>query len=279
MVTGNNTIVTRSEFIDRSIEQLSASEGILSIFQREDGLSFCLSHQPSGKVILLADYGISNEPSAGIELLKQFDESFGSYRLGWYTPHYTWIPKVLFDESQVAELGRKTLGPVRTQWIEVPESEAVILHEAIPAQLERIAEQLESPLILPEGAIQALAMTRYWKTRPGSHIYVHVEEKYLSLTAVSTGKLLLQNHYPTKTDEDRLYFILQAYEQLHFHPDEVPLKLSGYLTESGPFRKTISKYIRDVNWLENLGTIHPAESVPAHELRKYAPLIHLHSCG
>ncbi|KAB2808050.1 DUF3822 family protein [Phaeocystidibacter luteus] len=278
MVTGSKSISTRAEFIDDAIEQLSAVEGVLSIFHTEGGLSFSLAHASSGRVMLLVDYELDNRPESGLELLNQFNETFKSYQLGWDVERFTWIPQELFLESETTQLGSKLLGINNAIATPVPELEAVLIHSPIPPVLERIAEALEAPILLPKPASDALSLGRHWKTRPGEHVYLHLEKEYVDILAFSNGKLQLHNRFVAKTKEDKLYFVLYAYEQLKFHPDEVPLKLTGGILENDDLWKSFDKYVRNVEWLENLNQIHSTAAIPQSQLRQYAPLIHLHSC-
>lgn len=279
MVTGNNSIVTRGEFIDPAIEQLSSKEGELSIFQAGDGLSFSLAHKPTGRIVLLAEYELSSDPNAVLELLKQFNEPFGSYKMGWKSNLNTWIPKALFDESKFSTYSEATLGKGDFAFTEMDEMESVLIHERIPAQLERVAEVYSNLLALPDAGIHATAITRHWKTRPGQHMYIDYNPGALSVTAVSNGSLLLQNTYAIQSEDDALYYVLFAYEQLKFNQDEVPMKVSGPLTENFGLWSTLSKYIRNIEWMEFTGSIHPSNAIPIVELRTNAALIQLHSCG
>ncbi|NVK27857.1 MAG: DUF3822 family protein [Flavobacteriia bacterium] len=278
MVTGSNSISTRAEFIDDAIEQLSANEGVLSIFHTEGGLSFSLAHASSGRVMLLVDYELDNRPDSGLELLNQFNETFHAYQLGWDVERFTWIPQELFLESETTQIGLKLLGINNAVATAIPELEAVLIHSPIPPVLERIAEALDGPALLPKPASDVLALGRHWKTRPGEHVYLHIEPEYLDILAFSNGKLQLHNRFVAKTNEDKLYFVLYAYEQLKFQTDEVPLKLSGSILENSELWKSFGKYIRNVEWLENLNQVHSTASIPQTQLRRYAPLIHLHSC-
>lgn len=280
MVTGSNQkIETRCEYIDSGLESLKASEGQLSIFLAGDGLSFSLIHRATGKVLLLNEYLLPNSPGSALEMLHQFNESFDSYMVGWQAEKHTWIPSDLFDESQLPTLVQDTLGITDYQFTEVPELNAVIVHSPLPESLERIVEALPEAKVLPHSAIHALALTKHWKTLPGDQLYCNIEEDVLSLTAISNGKLVLQNSFPADCNENRLYYLLFAFEQLKYHPDQVAIKLSGQVDENDAFWSQLEKYVRRIDLLENLDNIHPSSSIPQVELRKHAPLIQLHSCG
>ncbi len=279
MVTGNNSITTRGEFIDDALEQLDASEGILSIFQSEDGLSFSVAHRTSGQILLITDYKLDNRPDAGVELLQQFNEPFSEYRLGWDCKKWTWVPQELFDLKELGTLSETLLGTVQTTYTEVPDINAVLIHENVPPVLERIQEALESSTLLPHPAAEAISLTKHWKVRPGEHVYLHITTNSLNLLAVSNGKLQLHNTYETKSAEDQLYFVLYAYEQLKFNTDEVPLKVTGNILENDALWKSYKKYIRNVEWMENIGSIHSSYSIPQRQLHLFAPLIQLHVCG
>lgn len=278
MVTGSNQITTRAEFVDSALESTPADESSLSIFHSGNGLSFCLYHKISGKVLLLVDYEHDGRSETGMELLQQFNETFGHYTLAWETDTYTWIPKELFSESDVPVLAKKLLGTTDVQWTEVSEMDAVLIHSPLPPVLERVAESLPEVKLYPRPASSALALHRFWKKKPGDHVNIHIREGYLDILAFTNGKLVLQNTYETDSIEDQLYFLTYAYEQLKHSPEEVPLKVSGNLVEGDRLWKAYQKYIRNVSWLGSVSNLQASASVPTAAINQYASLLHLAAC-
>ncbi|NVK05743.1 MAG: DUF3822 family protein [Flavobacteriia bacterium] len=278
MVTGSNRITTRAEFIDSALESTPAEESSLSIFHSGNGLSFCLYHKASGKILLLVDYEHDGSSDTGMELLQQFNETFGKYILSWETDTYTWVPKELFNEKDVPSIAQKMLGKTDVQWTIIDELEAVLIHSTIPPVLERMAESLPAVTALPRPASSALALHRFWKTKPGEHVNIHVRSGALDILAFSNGKLILQNTYETDSIEDQLYFLTYAYEQLKFSPEEVPLKVSGDIVEGDRLWKTYQKYIRNVGWLGSVSNLKPSASIPTAAINQYASLVHLAAC-
>ncbi len=278
MVTGNSHITTRAEYIDGGLESTPASESLLSIFYSGDGLSFCLSHTPTKKILLLADYQLDTRPEAGLELLKQFNETFGEYILSWQVEHSTWVPKELLTQESIPTISKEVMGISKVQHTEIDELDATLLHEPIPPVLERIYESLSSAKLLPKPASEVIAFSRYWKSKPGDHFYLNVGENTIDIIAFSNGKLQLQNTYPTDSIEDQLYFVLYAYEQLKFNTEEVPLKITGSIEENSTLWNTYQKYIRNVDWLDHISGLNYSSAIPIASIRKYAPLVHLAAC-
>lgn len=278
MVTGNK-ITTRAQFIDDAIDSTAADSSALSIFQSEDGLSFSLADVNTGKILLLTDYTLDQRPDAGLELLSQFNERFSKYFAGWQPEVYTWVPKELFNPEDAIEMGKQTLGISNASFTEVEELEAVLLHSPIPNVLERLVESLETVRVLPKPAADAIAVLKQWKRKPGEHVYLHIEKESIDILVLSNGKMLLQNSFKAKTGPDKLYFVLYALEQLKLEADHVPLKITGEILEKDDLWKTLETYVRYVDWLEEIDPIHSSAAIPKAQLKKYAPVVHLHSCG
>ncbi len=279
MVTGNNSIITKGEFIDDALEQLNPQEGILSIFHKEGGLSFSVANRKTGRLLLIADYKLDNRPEAGVELLQQFNEPFGAYHVGWDSSKWTWVPLELFSADDLPTLSETLLGTRQTTYTTVPSANAVLIHELAPPIIERLQDALEEYSAFPQPAAEAISLLNHWKNRPGQHMYVFVDLNKVHVLAISNGKIQLHNAFEAKTVEDQLYFVLYAYEQLNFNPDEVPLKLSGHLLEKDELWKAYAKYIRNVEWMENINPIHGSHAIPERQIHLFSPLIQLHLCG
>lgn len=278
MVTGNNTISTRLEAVSSAIENTSAEHGELSIYHSVDGLSFSLLDRAHNRVVLLAEYDIPDTPSAALELLSQFDVSFSKYRLSWSCTEATWVPAPLYDEASASTLAKITTGKGDLTAFTFESLDSVLLCTPPTAVIEGLSAQLPNASLWPAPAVSAISLQRHWKNRPGVHACATLLDKELVITVFDNGKLALNNQYSAQTDQDRLYYILFAYEVLKLNPEEVPLKVNGHIIKGNTLWKLLEKYVRDVDILSSASTLQFAPEIPSSEAAKRPFTLDLFSC-
>lgn len=276
MATGNNRITTRCEFVDPAIDRISADKTQLTLFHYGEGLCFSLLNRELNKIVLLADYLLPQSAGAVGEVLQQFTQTFAGYHIIWHSPAQGFIPESLFDPTQQISLGEKLLGIPDAAITQMPAIQSVLLHNPMPAYLEAV--RFPKARFHPDSYCAVQSVATGWKHRPGQNIQVQVWEKYLSITAFANGKLSVHNHFATQSDEDRLYYILFAYEQLKQNPEEVPLNINGFIEEGGALWKKLQEYIREVKMRESTEHFSFSTAIPNEMIRRYLPVFESFSC-
>ncbi|HNW97434.1 MAG TPA: DUF3822 family protein [Bacteroidales bacterium] len=82
-------------------------------------------------------------------------------------------------------------------------------------------------------------------------MYIHVGANIIYVTVVSGGKPVLCNAYKYNTIEDFTFYILKVYQKIFQKPDSASLLISGEIEKISEYKTTISKYIRNVDFIMN----------------------------
>ncbi|WP_428225106.1 DUF3822 family protein [Flavobacterium sp.] len=77
-------------------------------------------------------------------------------------------------------------------------------------------------------------------------LYVHIEEHHFQLIAVKNQKMILFNTFDFTSDQDFIYHLLFAIEQLKFNPETIQVKLLGNIHQESELFSIAYKYIRNV---------------------------------
>jgi hypothetical protein len=97
--------------------------------------------------------------------------------------------------------------------------------------------------------------------------FVQSYENSLEIAVVMHQKLLLYNIFSIQSENDIVYFILNAYKSLSLDPYSLPLIIGGVLTKNSESVKLAEKYIKSIRFYENpdaLLTINGEFEYPSH---------------
>jgi len=89
----------------------------------------------------------------------------------------------------------------------------------------------------------------------GADAFIHLSDSFIELLIKQKGSLVFYNQFSVETDEDVLYYILFAFEQLHLDPHKMSLFFAGERATDSTLVKDLTNYI---------GRLQPAERVGAN---------------
>jgi hypothetical protein len=77
-------------------------------------------------------------------------------------------------------------------------------------------------------------------------VYVNIRKNSIDVIVVNENGLQLVNTFEVKTDEDKVFFIMNVYEQLGLNAEEFPLLLLTKDTKSNELSKLLEGYIEHI---------------------------------
>jgi hypothetical protein len=69
----------------------------------------------------------------------------------------------------------------------------------------------------------------------------------MELTYFLKNKLMFYNRFDFATKEDVIYYLLFTIDQLKLNPEEIPVVITGNISEDNDNYKIIYKYVRNVS--------------------------------
>jgi hypothetical protein len=107
-------------------------------------------------------------------------------------------------------------------------------------------------------------------------IQADLHGSFFDLTVVIGGKLILYNTFSYPTENDFIYFFLNALSQLNIKPDAADIFLSGDFERKSDFYKQLQRFIGNFRLLGNLGkTTYSFTDVPEYQ---FSNLLNLSRC-
>lgn len=258
----------------------------LSIQVSLNGLSFCIANSEKEIIALEQDnFGIHLSPEQVLDKIKymfdhhpNFNNDFESVEVIYQNDLYTCVPKALFDEEQLKEYLKYNIKVLENDFIaydELHQHDIIVVYVPYANINNFFFDTFGSFTYKHATTILTDTLLAKEKNSDTTKVYAHMNAASFNLIIISKGKLLLSNSYPYENEEDFLYYVMFAAEQLRLNPEEFELIFLGDITETSSCYTLAYTYIRNIRFGNRSNTISISEVIPSiHEHEHYVLLSH-----
>lgn len=85
--------------------------------------------------------------------------------------------------------------------------------------------------------------------RQGHQVFANIRDGVVQLMFFDGKDLIYANAFPFVMPQDLIYYIMMVYEQFKLNPENIPLTISGMITQESDIFKYIYRYIRHVQFM------------------------------
>jgi len=249
---------------DQTFDQQQTERYRLSVRIAADGISFCLADPDRNTYTQLASF--ENSGYSGIRRLEKetvdemFEDvislhpwlrgKFASVNILFEDCRFTLLPLPLFDETSYESIYAfnftKTLGD-EVLYTPLPVSDAVLIFGVPEGLVDSLKKRYPVVRFFHSNFPLLTAFINKFRNidNQGS-VLANFRNGALDVLILYERKLQLLNSYSCKTDEDVLYFLVFAIEQMGLNPETVELHLSGIIERDSKLHILINKYVRNV---------------------------------
>ena len=179
-------------------------------------------------------------------------EPYRTIKIVCTTPHFTLIPNKFYNDGQ-RQLYFENLTTLDDKLVFEADSLKNIDFKNVYA--------LENPLLKFTQATFPFAKRFHIFTaliygcqkiaemRQGHQVFANIRDSHIQILFFDGKDLVFANAFPFNTPQDLIYFIMMVYEQFKLNPENIPLSISGAMTEDSDIFKYIYRYIRHVQFI------------------------------
>lgn len=252
METGQKTIQKKTR-----IEKTSNIK--LSIHISLNGLSFCIIDLISKEIDFLKTYSLSKNstPKKLLKTLKKgFKEndelrnSFSSVKIIHYNNLSTVVPEPLFDKKNALsylKFNSKILQNDYVAYDRIFNNECVNVFIPYVNINNYIFKMFDSFVYNHYSSIILEKVKLNEKNTTTPSLYLNININHMEITYFVKNKLVFYNRFDFNTKEDVMYYLLFTIDQLKLNPEEIPVVITGNISEDDDNYKIIYKYIRNVS--------------------------------
>ncbi len=252
METGQKTIQKKTR-----IEKTSNIK--LSIHISLNGLSFCIIDLISKEIDFLRTYSLSKNstPKKLLKTLKKgFKEndelrnSFSSVKIIHYNNLSTVVPEPLFDKKNALsylKFNSKILQNDYIAYDRIFNNECVNVFIPYVNINNYIFKMFDSFVYNHYSSIILEKVKLNEKNTTTPSLYLNININHMEITYFVKNKLVFYNRFDFNTKEDVMYYLLFTIDQLKLNPEEIPVVITGNISEDDDNYKIIYKYIRNVS--------------------------------
>ena len=252
METGQKTIQKKTR-IDKT------SNIKLSIHISLNGLSFCIIDLISKEIDFLRTYSLSKN-STPKELLKtlkkgfkendELRNSFSSVKIIHYNNLSTVVPEPLFDKKNALsylKFNSKILQNDYVAYDRIFNNECVNVFIPYVNINNYIFKMFDSFVYNHYSSIILEKVKLNEKNTTTPSLYLNININHMEITYFVKNKLVFYNRFDFNTKEDVMYYLLFTIDQLKLNTEEIPIVITGNISEDDDNYKIIYKYIRNVS--------------------------------
>tara|TARA_B110000014_G_scaffold127889_1_gene88153 strand:- start:2639 stop:3475 length:837 start_codon:yes stop_codon:yes gene_type:complete len=252
METGQKTIQKKTR-----IEKTSNIK--LSIHISLNGLSFCIIDLISNEIDFLRTYSLSKNttPKELLKTLKkgfkennELSNSFSSVKIIHYNNLSTVVPEPLFDNNNALnylKFNSKILQNDYAAYDEIFNNECVNVYIPYVNINNYIFKMFDSFVYNHYSSIILEKVKLNEKNTITPSLYLNINSNHMELIYFVKNKLIFYNRFDFSTKEDIIYYLLFTIDQLKLNPEEIPLVITGNISEDDDNYKIIYEYIRNVS--------------------------------
>ena len=244
-----------------NIEQESTENSFrkLSIQVGLNGLSFCALDTVSNKILVheKVDFKLVSTPYLMLkelknilnehkDSLKQFSEVIVIHR----NKLFSLVPLPLFNTDELPnylKFNAKIMANDQIAFDEIPNQDLVNVYVPFTNINNYLFDLFGEFEFKHSGTVLISMLLNQVKVTAEPVCYIQVSNKEMEVVIISEKKLLLYNQFDYRTNEDFLYYLLFALEQLKLDTEEIQLKLFGLVEEDDSLFKLCSTYVRNVS--------------------------------
>lgn len=262
-------------FVDKRLNAETAARAQRWMVAGADGLSLAVMSD-GGEVWALQAWNHQGAGDAGqyIRILlgqePALQYTFAQSQGAWAEPQATLVPRRLFHTDHLADYFKILLQPgvsYHYAYESLPVFDCYLVY-AVESSLYQLSETQRSNFKITKHFTALLLQAFHHLADFSDHqIFVHFRFQSLQIAVFERRNLLFFNSFRFQHSNDALYFILLAYEQFKLNPLDLPLTLSGNLTEDSDIFRLLRRYVRTIRFAPLPASVQLPQSaveLPAH---------------
>ena len=274
-------IVCTFEKYDQALNKARSKKYELSIQFAPDGFSFCLFDTETNKFLALVSYSCqgfndTDDLASELETICKKSEwlnnlSYARVRILYESQKTTLIPDPLFDISEKQNIAdfsyQKPSGDIIvTDKLKNPDAH-IIYH--LPENIINVFDKLfpGNKIVSHAGILIEILLILFKNQPEQKRVFINARNSFFDIVITEGKKLLFFNSFKYSTKEDFIYYLIFVIEQLNLNPEEIELRLSGFINKQSNLFDYAYKYIRNIQFLSFSNTFQYSyifNEVPKH---------------
>jgi len=281
---------------DQTFDQQQTARYRLSIRIAADGISFCMADPDRNTYTQLASF--ENSSYRGVRRLEKevveamfenvialhpwLNSKFASVNILFEDCRFTLLPLPLFDLNSyqsIYEYNFTNYTGEEILYSSLPVSDAVLLY-GVPIGLVEGFKKRYPFVRFFHGNFPLMTafLNKYRNTDNQGSVLANFRNGAMDILILNDRKLQLLNSYTCKTDEDVLYFLIFAIEQIGLNPETAVLYLSGIIERDSNLHFLIKKYLRNVCFINRNDDFRYCYAFERVESHRFYNLLNLNLC-
>ena len=282
--------------VDQTFDQEQTASYRLSIRIAADGFSFCLADPLRNTYVQLASF--ENSSYSGVRRLEKevveamlehvitlypwLKGKFATVSILFEDCRFTLLPLPLFDLNNYLSIYEfnftHTIGE-EVFYTAMAVSDAVLIYGVPNGLVDSLKNNFPNAIFFHANfPLLTAFINKYRNAGSQGLLLTNFRNGAMDILILNERKLQLLNSFTCKTDEDVLYFLVFAIEQIGLNPETVDLYLSGIIERDSNLHFLIKKYVRNVRFINRNDDFRYSYAFERVENHQFYNLLNLNLC-
>lgn len=240
---------------NKAIDLTKSEQYTLSIRLSTDGFSFSIYNPLGSSDFLIQIRPVNTQHSMAANVKQFLSETeevkypFRQTNILIHSTRYTVVPLELFEDEQMENIFYQNFAKINNEIIlcnVLGKSNMVILFSM--DKLTHLYLNERFPKVRFFSSVSPQIEYLASKSRLGNNrkLYANIQPQNIDVFCFENGKSLLLNTYSTANLQDKIYYLMNVWEQLKYDQERDEIHLTGLNQECCTLAESLRKYIRKV---------------------------------
>lgn len=266
--------VTRYDITEEAFRKQSLPHTELSILTGMDSSSYLIT-DPQSSVIAVRSF--THSPNERWWTLddRLSNNAFAKVRLAWQSRRFTLVPARLYNgENRAAFLeGLTQLDSTETVLADaVPELDAFLVYAIDQHRLANWRRAFVGCRFYHAMTpmLHQLAVKAQRLGRPA--VFAYLQGGNIYTLGLDRNQLRFCNGFASPEAKDSLYYVLLAYQQCGWDPQQVPLYVCGEILPDADLSRLLYRYIKQLHFIDQAGALQWGPAAAQHPIHLFYDL-------
>lgn len=253
------------------------------------GAAFALLNKQTNQLLGLGSTNFSQQPTS-FTWAENIDNALDSWgieineeipvNIAWVGGRNTLVPTTLFNADSASDYFKLNLCAEFDETLyheSLKPAEATNVY-AVPNGVVNYLNSIKSPKKILHHSTVLLNSLMLSSQNNNPQVFINIGIGCFDFVVLNNNKLQNHVYYEYTSNEDFVYFTLNALRQLNFNPQSTPITFMGEVEERAPMLQLLRKYVASINLLIPQYPFSFAPGLSKIKPHFYYILLNLHLC-
>lgn len=275
-----------AEFRDRTYTLEQSKDSHLAVLVDRDAIAYSVTEISTGTVRALSRFSGKGNPlesqwKESLEFVEDFQQEYQSANIAVNSVPFAMVPESLNSSEHDAKLFELNNGYQGANLLSqlIPDSKIRLVCDLPEGFNEEFHRKQPYATLNSTSALMIQSILKRHRFSKGFTLYVVAGDSYFDCYMLKDNALVLYNWFPTQSNNDVLYHLLNIASQFDFDPSLVPVNVTGMVDVQDKLYVLLKEYLPKVNMIYSLDHVKLSLGITGVSKQHFSTLFNQFACA